>query len=72
MDIMDIIISILLGLLIVIPLLLLSGLMMWGVGSFVIWAFKLKIVMTYWHGLAISLVLFALGRININIKKENK
>lgn len=66
---MKILIGILLALLIAIPCLLLSGLVMWGVGSFVIWAFKLKIVMTYWHGLAISLVLFALGKFNINIKK---
>lgn len=62
---MKIIIYILLGLAIIIPLLLLSGLMMWGIGLFVIWAFKLKIVMTYWHGLAISLVLFALGGIKV-------
>ncbi len=55
---------------IIIPLLLLSGLMMWGVGVFVIWAFNLKLVMTYWHGLAIALVLFALGGIKINIKGE--
>ncbi len=65
-----IIIYILLGLAIFIPLLLLSGLMMWGIGSFVIWVFKLNLHMTYWHGLAISLVLFALGRFNINIKGD--
>lgn len=65
-----IIIYILLGLAIIIPLLLLSGLMMWGIGLFVIKVFKLKFVMTYWHGLAISLVLFALGRFNINIKED--
>lgn len=65
-----IIIYILLGLAIFIPLLLLSGLMMWGIGSFVIWVFKLKFVMTYWHGLAISLVLFALGKFNISVKGD--
>lgn len=65
---MKILVYILLGLAILIPLLLLSGLMMWGIGLFVIKVFKLKFVMTYWHGLAISLVLFALGRFNINIK----
>ena len=64
---MKILVYILLGLAILIPLLLLSGLMMWGIGLFVIKVFKLKFVMTYWHGLAISLVLFALGRFNINL-----
>lgn len=65
-----IIIYILLGLAIVIPLLLLSGLMMWGIGLFVIKVFKLNFVMTYWHGLAISLVLFALGKFNISVKGD--
>lgn len=65
-----IIIYILLGLAIFIPLMLLSGLMMWGIGLFVIKVFKLNFVMTYWHGLAISLVLFALGGININVKGD--
>ena len=65
-----IIIYILLGLAIFIPLLLLSGLMIWGIGSFVIWVFKLNLHMSYLHGLAISLVLFALGRFNINIKGD--
>ena len=67
---MKILVYILLGLAILIPLLLLSGLMMWGIGLFVIKVFKLKFFMTYWHGLAISLVLFALGRFNINIKGD--
>lgn len=67
---MKIIIYILLGLAIVIPLLLLSGLMMWGIGLFVIKVFKLNFVMTYWHGLAISLVLFALGKFNISVKGD--
>ena len=65
-----IIIYILLGLAIFIPLLLLSGLMMWGIGLFVIKVFKLNFVMTYWHGLAISLVLFALGKFNISVKGD--
>lgn len=67
---MKILISILIVLAILIPLMLLSGLMMWGIGLFVIKIFKLNFVMTYWHGLAISLVLFALGRFNINIKGD--
>ena len=67
---MKIIIYILLGLAILIPLLLLSGLMMWGIGLFVIKVFKLNLHMSYLHGLAISLVLFALGRFNINIKGD--
>ena len=66
----NIIVYIIAVLIIIIPLLLLSGLMMWGIGAFVIWAFKLNLVMTYWHGLAISLVLFALGGIKINIKGD--
>lgn len=65
-----IIIYILIGLAILIPLLLLSGLMMWGIGLFVIKVFKLNFVMTYWHGLAISLVLFALGKFNISVKGD--
>lgn len=67
---MKIIIYIILVLAILIPLMLLSGLMMWGIGLFVIKVFKLKFVMTYWHGLAIALVLFALGRFNVNIKGD--
>lgn len=59
----------LLGLLILIPLLMLSGLIIWGIGLFVIWAFKISFIMTYWQGLAIALILFAVGGINVNIKE---
>lgn len=33
-----------------------SGLIWWGVGSFVIWAFGINFVWTFWHGLALGVI----------------
>ena len=50
---------------------LLSGLVCWGIGAFVVWAFNINFVWTFWHGIAASLVLGLLGGyVKENIKNE--
>lgn len=50
----------------------LSGLIWWGVGAFVVWAFKIGFIWTFWHGIAIALLTFMLGGIfKVTIKKED-
>lgn len=41
----------------------LQGLIFWGIGSFIIWAFGINFVFTFWHGLAISLIITILAKI---------
>lgn len=41
----------------------LSGLAFWGIGSFIIWAFGISFVWTYWHGLAVALIIWILSSI---------
>lgn len=41
----------------------LSGLLMWGIGSFIIWAFKISFIWTYWHGLAVAFIIWILSSI---------
>lgn len=41
----------------------LSGLMFWGIGSFIIWAFGIAFTWTYWHGLAVAFIVWVLGSI---------
>jgi hypothetical protein len=49
----------------------LSGLLMWGIGSFIIWAFKISFVWTYWHGLAVAFIIWILSSIfKITINKD--
>lgn len=51
----------------------LEGLIIWGIGSFVCWAFAIPFVFTFWHGCAIVLVLAILKGIfqrNNNLTKE--
>ena len=58
---------------IIVSVLGLQGLIFWGIGSFVCWAFAIPFTFTFWHGLAIALILSCLeGLFTINIKKEDK
>lgn len=34
----------------------LAGLIFWGIGSFIVWAFGLTFTVTFWHGLAIAFI----------------
>lgn len=48
------------------------GLIWWGIGVFVTWAFGIHFIWTFWHGVAVALVLFAFKKaITITVKKEN-
>ena len=49
----------------------LSGLLMWAIGSFIIWAFKINFIWTYWHGLAVAFIIWILTSIfKPTIKKD--
>jgi len=63
-------ISILVILLVVAAILGLEGLVFWGIGSFVCWAFAIPFVFTFWHGCAIALIAGILQGIFKNTQKE--
>lgn len=66
-----------LGTILVIILLLvfvfgIQGLVLWGIGSFIVWAFKVNFVWTFWHGVAIAIVISLLrNAFEITVKKED-
>jgi hypothetical protein len=39
----------------------LEGLIFWGIGTFICWAFAIPFVFTFWHGCAVAIV-FAIIR----------
>lgn len=39
------------------------GLILWGICSFIIWAFGISFTFTFWHGLAISFIISILASI---------
>lgn len=41
----------------------LSGLMFWGIGLFIIWAFSIAFTWTFWHGLAVAFIVWILSSI---------
>jgi hypothetical protein len=41
----------------------LSGLVFWGIGELIVWAFKIGFVWTYWHGLCTAIVVNVLSSI---------
>lgn len=41
----------------------LSGLVFWGIGTLIVWAFKIGFVWTYWHGLCTAIVVSVLSSI---------
>lgn len=66
-----IIVFILLAMLLVALALSLSGLVMWGIGSFIIWAFGISFTWTYWHGLAVAFIIWILSSIfKVTINKK--
>lgn len=40
-----------------------QGLIYWGIGSFICWAFSIPYVFTFWQGIAIAFVVSILGGI---------
>ena len=49
-----------------------TGLIWWGVGSLVVFAFGINFTWTYLHGLAIAVLSWALkGVLKITVKKED-
>lgn len=49
--------------LIIILGLALSGLMFWGIGALIVWAFKISFVWTYWHGVCTAMIVSVLTSI---------
>ena len=48
-----------------------SGLIWWGIGSLVVWAFGIAFVWTYWHGLAVAIILSALRSVlTVRVKED--
>lgn len=41
----------------------LCGLILWGICSFIIWAFGISFTFTFWHGLAMSFIISILASI---------
>lgn len=33
-----------------------AGLIWWGIGSFIVWAFGISFAWTYWHGVATAII----------------
>lgn len=58
-----ILLIILLVILILAVVLALQGLIYWGIGAFICWAFSIPFVFTFWHGLAISLIVSTISGI---------
>lgn len=49
----------------------LSGLIFWGIGAFIIWAFEIAFTWTYWHGLAVAFIVWILGSIfKVTVNKD--
>lgn len=68
MKVVLIILGVVLGIIVALGL---SGLLMWGIGSFIIWAFKISFAWTYWHGLAAAFIIWILTSIfKTTIKKD--
>lgn len=65
-------IAILIFLLVLAAVLGLEGLMFWGVGSFVCWAFAIPFVFTFWHGCAAALIFTILQGIFKNNNNSTK
>lgn len=62
---------ILLALLLLVLAFSFSGLVMWGIGSFIIWVFGISFVWTYWHGLAVAFIIWILSStFKITINKD--
>lgn len=50
---------------------MLSGLIFWGIGAFIIWAFGIAFTWTYWHGLAVTFIVWILSSIfKVTVKKD--
>ena len=47
-----------------------SGLVFWGLGTFIIWAFGINFVWTFWHGLAVAFIVNTLTGIFGGRKRE--
>lgn len=65
-------IAILVILLVAAAIIGLEGLIFWGIGTFICWAFAIPFVFTFWHGCAVTLIAGILQGIfkNNNSTKE--
>lgn len=49
----------------------LPGLIFWGIGAFIIWAFGIAFTWTFWHGLAVAFIVWILSStFKVTIKKD--
>lgn len=70
--ILAIIVLIILGIVGFLAIFCIPALILWGVGYFVCWAFAIPFLFTFWHGLAVELILMVIGglfKVEVNIKK---
>lgn len=70
---MAFLIATLIIILVVAALIGLEGLIFWGIGTFVCWAFAIPFVFTFWHGCALAMIFTILQSIfkaNNNSTKE--
>lgn len=66
-----ILLTILFGVLGVVVCFALLGLIFWGIGGFIIWAFGIAFTWTYWHGLAVAFIVWILGStFKVIVKKD--
>lgn len=56
---------------VVIAVLIIGGCIFWGLGSFIIWAFNIDFLWTFWHGLACEFIFIVLKNI-FNGGKKNE
>lgn len=53
-----------LGFLLMLTIIILIGAsIFWGLGNFIIWAFKINFIWTFWHGLACQFIFLLLHQI---------
>jgi hypothetical protein len=67
-------IGVLIAILAIAAIIGLEGLIFWGIGTFICWAFAIPFVFTFWHGCAVALVLGIIKGIfqkNNNSTKED-
>lgn len=48
----------------------LSGLLFWGIGVFITWAFAINFEWTFWHGMSITLILTVLSMVVEQFRKD--
>lgn len=57
---MMVILFIILAILLFVLIMGVQALIYWGIGSFICWAFSIPFTFTFWHGMAIALIVSVL------------